>query len=231
MTGGNISLEDFNNDYTLNIFCDASIRKYEKRTAGCYGAVAYNGNNKIDEEFRKKDFESTSNNCEIRAIRLGVRLALKYQYNFQNINLFSDSQISIFGIRDRIFSWVQYGNFLYGYDHNKIKNQEIFVEIVDTIIQNNLRINFWHQAGHIKLNNFEKLNKAIHVFQASNAVRGLVDINFIKYISDKNNEVDKLSRDLLYIKDDTKYYGDAFTYQANDEFKDKLELFRYLQAN
>jgi hypothetical protein len=38
-------------------------------------------------------------------LRLAVGIALKYRYKYPVINIFSDSQISIFGIRDRILNW------------------------------------------------------------------------------------------------------------------------------
>lgn len=229
---GDLNLLSFYNQYTLNIFADASIKRIDDRKAsGCYGAIAYCGDVKITEDYKIRDFDSTSNNCEIRAIRLAVRIALQYMNQFPVVNIFSDSQVSIFGIRNRIYSWVKYGNKLYGYGHIKIKHQSIFIEILDIIINNNLRCNFWHQKGHVNINKNDHIQNAIHVFQASNAIRGIIDFDFIKYISSKNNEVDNNTRNLLY-EDQTNiiHKGDPFSFHATKNFNDKLKLFRQLQS-
>lgn len=214
------SEDNFVNDYTLNIFCDASIKNYKDKTAdGCYGAIAYRGKNEIDSLY-KICSNTTNNNSEIKAIRNGVELALKWRYNFNTINIFSDSQISIFGIRDRIFNWVQGSNsILYGYDHVPIKSQDIFVEIMNIIISNNLYVNFYHQKGHVKTDSFTSLQNAEHVFKASNNIRENVDFNFIRYISILNNRVDDITGKILnkHNKDQKIYDGITFVPPENFE--------------
>lgn len=186
--------ENFINDYTLNIFSDASMM--HKKSIGCYGAIAKVGNKLID---KKLDISTntTNNNAEIKGLRSAVFLAMRYQNIYPNINIFSDSQISIFGIRDRIFNWTVSGNTLYGYGRAEIQSQEIFLEIMNYIVESNLRVSFWHQKGHVKTNNFNSINDAAHTFCASNRVRDKVDLNFIKYISDNNNFIDYITGEEL----------------------------------
>lgn len=202
----------------LNIFCDASIRPRGKQKDGCYGAIAIHNDTIIDEIYRICS-DTTNNNAEIKAIRAGVILAAKYRNQFAVINIFSDSQISILGIRDRYKTWIcGKDGLLYGYGDTPIKSQEIYIEINQIIKDNSLIINFWHQKGHVK-NNFKSLKEAEHVFIASNGLRQSVDINLIRYISDYNNEVDQKSRSILYQTDIYKYkYFDPIKFYYNGGF-------------
>lgn len=227
------SIENFVNDYTLNIFTDASIRRLnKKRSAGCHGAIILLGNQKLDDDYRICT-DSTSNNSEIKGIRLGVGLALKWRtvYPVSNINLFSDSQISIFGIRDRIFNWKLVGNDLVGYGDNKIKNQSVFIEILNMIVRNQLCINFYHQKGHINPEKYNDINIAIHVFSASNFVREDIDPEFIKFISYYNDIVDRTSRDYLYAEDNIRDLNICDVLQFLPfNFKNTLEKYNQLQG-
>ena len=98
---------------SLFIFTDASVTKYgvcKEEYVSCSGAVACiweeNTYEIIDQTFMVNRI-STSNNGEIKAIYYGLLLALKYKKDYENIYLFSDSKISIYGLREWIEGWVQ----------------------------------------------------------------------------------------------------------------------------
>ena len=197
-----VKKEDIFKETTLNIFTDASVRKYyNDETVGCAGAIAVKGDNIIDESYRTIRF-STNNNSEIDAIRLGVLLALKYRNkNIKHINLFSDSKISIYGLKEWIFKWINNINNEIMYSSSKlpVKNQEIFLNIIHTIINNRLEINLFHQRGHININSQSDLTKAIIDFKKNNYYNPNIyfDIEFIRAISYYNNYVDNNTRNLL----------------------------------
>lgn len=221
MQQSGIKLSDIDNPYTLNIFTDASIFNKRNGYDGCYGAIAVFNDTKIDEIYRINT-DTTNNNAEIKGVRAGVYLALKYQHQFRIINIFSDSQISIFGIRDRLINW-RYDfttQSLIGNMDQQICNQEIFMEIVYLMLQNNLRINFLHQKGHVNDNIRDTFN-ARHVFASSNYIRGKVDLNLIKFISKWNAIVDFESRNKLYQRDKNRVYNDAvdFSYAPFDRIR------------
>ena len=181
----------------LNIFCDASITFKNKICFGCYGAIAVSENNIIDKHYQVCS-NTTNNNSEIKAIRSAVLLALRYRYKYPIINIFSDSQISLFGIRDRCYLWKAKENELYGYQDNEpIKNQSVFIEIMNLISDNQLYIFFYHQKGHVNIKDKNSLQIANHVFLASNKIRDSIDQEFIKYISYYNSIVDNESRTIL----------------------------------
>ena len=229
------TLDNFVNDYTINIFTDASILNHPNgMTSGCYGAIVTRNRMIIDSDY-KICTDSTSNNSEIKAIRSGVNLAIKWRNlsnNSVTINLFSDSQISILGIRDRIFSWRNKRDNLVGYGNSPIKNQSVFIEIVNLVINSGLIINFYHQKGHVPIKNYEKLNKAIHVFESSNGIRDGVDPELIKFISIMNNKVDNYSRKLLYQVNDWGDFNkrDAFEFYPFNHTM-KLKQYNELQGS
>jgi ribonuclease HI len=208
-----INLKDINNEYTLNIFTDASIKSVPRGYDGCYGAIAVYNDTIIDEIYRVNS-GTTNNNAEIKGVRAGVYLALKYQHTFKMINIFSDSQISIFGIRDRIASWVYDAekDCLVGKQGQVIANQDVYLEIVYLMIQHNLRVNFLHQKGHVT-NHINSIREAQHVFENSNLIRGTVDLNLIRFISRWNSIVDVESRDRLLHCNHDMLYKDAIEFK------------------
>ena len=228
-------LNNFIKPNVVNIFTDASITQLVNgNTAGCYGAIVTNNGRIIDKEY-KVCTDSTSNNSEIKAIRLGVNLAIKWRnsVNFPIvINLFSDSQISVFGIREYIYGWKYNENSLISKANTPVKNQSIFLEIVNLIVNSGLYINFFHQKGHVKLNNYGSINNAIQVFIGANGVRGKVETKFIKYISRMNNLVDDTSRKQLQMVANWDDFNkkDVFEFTPFDH-KNKLKQYNILQGS
>ena len=193
---GIVSSEIFTDD-SLNIFTDASIRRLNSgETIGCAGMIAVYGSSRKQYDRVSIIRNTTNNNSEIKAIRLGVEEAIKNKNCFKTIRLFSDSQISIFGIRDRIFKWYNCDGVLMGYEGNPIKNQDIMLEIVHMITDSNLNIEFYHQQGHVKYDKDSLLN-AIHVFSASNNIRDTVSYELIRTLSEYNNYVDIKTKNVL----------------------------------
>ena len=192
------------NNYTLNLFSDASMRDTSETTlAGCYGSVAISGDNIIDELIRINSC-TTVPAAEIRGIRCSLLLALKYRYNYKVINIFSDSQIAVFGLRDYIYGWNYNPDtkrfYTKGSKFNKAaeaKNQELYIECLSLLLElakTNI-VNIYHQKGHI--DNDRALSNAISVFKKSNNINGKIDYNFIRYISIYNNYIDNKTRSIL----------------------------------
>lgn len=191
----------FINEESLNIFCDASTRSRGSNIDVCYGALAVHMNDIVDQVARVNS-NSTNNNAEIKAIRSAIMIALKHREEYKVINIFSDSQVSLFGIRDRIFSWKynEKENVLYGYG-SAIKSQDVFLDILNIIVSHNLAVNFYHQKAHVYTGRLLDLKSAAKVFMASNGIREKIDYNLIRYISDYNNKIDAMTRKLLLSTD------------------------------
>ena len=189
------------NDNTLNIFCDASIAKRDNITIGCPGVVVpMYINTSPCSYYTNYDilYDTTNNNSEITAILLGVYEALKYKDKYSIINLFSDSKICIEGLRSWIFNWANNINsegLLCSSSGSLVANQEVFKRIIWTIQQNNLRIRFYHQKGHVSISSDQSMRKAADVFYNSNKI--LLNLDDICTISTFNNTVDIITKNVL----------------------------------
>ena len=207
-----VELSQFYNDNTLNIFSDASIDK----NSGCFGVVAVIGDNIIDTRYRLIS-DTTSNNSEIKGIRSAIDIALKYRDKFQYINIFSDSLISINGLREYIYSWKynEKTGLLYNSTRKPVANQSIFIEaksMLNLLEESKSIISIYHQSGHVS-NNYNSILKAGDCFKKYNHINGKIDLNLIRYISVLNNYVDHTSRSILkQNRKNTTYYTDALEF-------------------
>ena len=206
-----ISLTDFFNPSTLNIFCDASMgsNKYGSTSTGCSGICLVFG--ALDKRFPMLNTQSffqitkkaTNNTAEARAVIMGINEAIRYMYQFPILRVISDSQLTIFNIRDRIINWrvsKKDPGQLVG-TNGSIKNQELFMEMLYPILQTGVHIEFVHQGGHVDFSDQKTIDRATHIFQVSNNVRDVVDPELIRAISYFNNYVDRASREFLHSAD------------------------------
>lgn len=177
----------------INIFTDASIitTSYNE-TIGCAGAICMEDHNLNKFEIHR---DSTNNISEISAVRLAVELAL--ENNLSEVNIWSDSQWSIFGLTKWIGSWVaNMDNYiLKNSSGESVKNQQIFLSIIKTIIDNNLHVNFYHIKGHVNTTDIKSISHAVSVFYKSNGVSISRDKMYHACIM--NNMVDNETRNRL----------------------------------
>lgn len=211
---------------TLNIFCDASIIKSQilNETVGCPGFIAmtydqFKNPIILDEQIQILR-HSTNNESEITAILMGVQKAVQLKDQFKTINLFSDSRICIQGLKDWIFTWVNNRDdegMMYGSNRKYVANQQIISKVVNLIAFNNLKINLWHQKGHVNTRIQKHIDNARVLFEQENHVTGVTDA-FIKTISFYNDKIDK----------DTKYHLSEMVPRLELQEKDHLiHLMRY----
>ena len=190
------------NPWTINIFSDASTKTAYRGspTDACYGAIAYCEFDKVDEWYRIIH-DTTSNHAEIKGINLAVRLAIYLRdiYPVSRFNIFSDSQISVYGMRDRYGNRYLADNHIYSSsnDNSLISSQEVYVETMQMIADYQLPVSLWNQKAHVAMSHSKSLEHAKNSFCTCNRPKAVVDDDFIYYISEKNNEVDKTSRCIL----------------------------------
>lgn len=196
---------------TLNIFVDASlITTNDGKYITCSGALAVidatTPNPKIIDRRFSINYDSTNNNGELLAILRGIEIAIAYKYEFSKINIFSDSRISVFGLRDWCNKWFNdnRGAFdtIISSTGASVKNQELIIHIIRTIIFNNLSISLYHQKGHVDIRNREMVLKAMRTFNANNffdCERNKVwtDYNSTLIMSMFNDMIDSLTRQYL----------------------------------
>ena len=178
------------------IFVDASIVKtHEQQYIGCPGCLVIYNEQQYYTDFVRLD--SSNNRSELSAVELGIEKALQFRYLGKSINLFSDSKLCIYSIREWIFKWIQNqkNSVLYGSSATPVMNQDIIINIVNTILYNNLHINLYHQKGHVNINNEKSLANARDVFIESNKID--IDLQTLQTISEFNNYVDIRTKNTL----------------------------------
>lgn len=132
---------------SINIFTDASLVHYSGHTITCGGYAVVKDGVIIDSNYRIIN-NSTSNYGELYAVLLGVQAAIKYKSLFKNINLYSDSMISIQSLRNWIFKWKKEGDMLFNSSGNYAENQDIITLIINVITLNQIPISLYMQRGH-----------------------------------------------------------------------------------
>lgn len=188
----------------LEIFCDASIKTYPNgRMFGCAGAIA--------PQFNMKKFEVlpdvTNNRSEIEAIYLAVQMAKEIiTYNkIDSITIYSDSKLSIYGLREWMGSWMRLmvKGVIYTNTGTRVKNQEVFLRVLDFLVKNNMKVNLRHQKGHVKILNQKSFSNAREVFYNSNGY--YLQDEVLSRICIFNNKIDSETRELLQIVNPNDY--------------------------
>ena len=206
------------NDQSISIFTDASFKafgKYNGLGTVCSGACVYNNDVLIDQQYFI-DTNKTVQQGELYAILMGISMMYKYR-NFKNIRLFSDSQTSIFAIRDRIFKWLtlqkKYGGVLD--DGGEIKNVDYIMNIIHNIITNNVPVELYHVKGHVNINSDSSLINAINVFRSSNGININIDYDLIKQIALCNDQVDRFTKFMLNYDSNPIIYKNTIAFGYN----------------
>ena len=186
-------------DKSINVFTDASVAYLNGKSVSCPGyAIVYN-NQVTDASFRIIN-DSSNNYGEIYALYKGleaaIRLACEKGYDYR-INLISDSQLSVFGLRDWIFAWhkrMKNQSIMFSSAKRPITNQYLYKCIVKAIAGSGIPVYIYHQLGHIS-NTSEKRNLIVDHFKRINSET--IDENVASKIIIYNNFVDRYTRNNL----------------------------------
>lgn len=209
---------DLFNEESICIFTDASFRRNKDcpsnvavgTTAPAY--CVYRGDCCIEQGFHILH-NSTSQQGEFYALLLGVMAAYKYR-SYPHIRIFADNQNAVLGVREWIFKWVREtsnGRHTLG-DDGRISNQDYLMDIVYTIISNNMYLELYHIKGHVDIKSWESVRNARDMFERSNPFVGMAEDALIYQLAMGNNVVDEYSTVMLrsYI-DDERYDTTGFT--------------------
>lgn len=144
-----LQIEQIFNKDSVGIFTDASMDNTKK--CACAGAVI------VHDDFTTSYVDvilndATVNRAELIGIKLGIEEGLKLKK--KNINIFSDSLLSINSLRHWIFKWSDRSEdgILINSNNKPVVNMDIIYDIVELIYENkDTNINLFHQKGHISL--------------------------------------------------------------------------------
>lgn len=198
-----ISCGAFFNGHTVNVFTDASVKNHGKVTESIPGAVTVLGANETINERYVRLIPSTNNEGEIYAIYMGILECIRARNTwsvFDTFNIFSDSKISVYGLREWYQGWIVNSvntDRLINSSGKEVKNQEIFIKCFDTILDSGIHINIYHIRGHIDLNKESEYDKFVNDFMQSNNIEDCPSRDLVQMLVHFNDRVDTGSRNLL----------------------------------
>ena len=195
----------------VNVFTDASVSKIvkdgRKVNIVCPAYIVTIGGGIV--EYGSKIISDTTNSYgEIFALYMGIRAMMKYKDSDLFLHVYSDSEISVKGLTKWISNWYYTGKSDYILRNNSglpVINQEIFIEIIKTLIYNNVHINILNILGHTDKNDVVQMNKFLKYFYKSNDIRPhSIPIEYLQEMAGFNDVVDRMSRDSIFkvIKED-----------------------------
>src|SRR5574344_254542 len=183
----------------INTYTDASLTtdKYGN-TVTCSGFITtFQG--KIIDQGRLVVVGSTNNYGEIMAIEMGVKNLLSYAGNNAFLNLFSDSEISVMGLKYWIYGWLRDRDpntfRLRSSTGQEVANQEVFCNVIDHITKAGIRFNIYHQRGHKNPNKPFDVHTVIKTFKRVNGED--IGRDIVQEICRYNDTVDVGTRDYL----------------------------------
>ena len=184
-----------------DIYTDAAIDLQKK--VGCAGALVVDRRtNQIKNEIFALRYNATNNLCEIIAIWLGIYQAIGLLNTEQepfHVNLFSDSQISLFGMREWIPGWIRNrkGEAMIS-STGVVANQEWFRDGFHAILGSGLKIKLFHQKGHVDINSPKSLYVAEKTFRTSNVnTMHMIGVS-PQTICGYNNMIDEDTRNIVH---------------------------------
>lgn len=185
---------------TYDIFCDASVNSNLR--GACAGALIVERNSKNSYIQAVIQPNGTNNSGEICALLLGVMTAIGIKESTGDpcrFNIFSDSIISIRGVREWIFNWIAAakanGNNVFISSSNKpVINQFYFKMIFNSIVLHDLDVYFYHQDGHVT----NKFSKAAENFIRDNGITPMRIGLTIGEMCTFNNYIDGRTRAILH---------------------------------
>lgn len=183
-----------------DLYSDASINLEHK--IGCAGVVLVDRKRDqiVDQSYMVK-YNATNNMCEIMGIWMAIYRAIQLLYTENlafHVNIFSDSKISLVGMREWITNWIikRRGETLIN-STGVVSNQLWYADSYHAIVRSGLKVKFFHQKGHVDEVNPSSLFLADRTFRESNKqsphMIGLPPSTMAKY----NNLVDRTSRDIV----------------------------------
>lgn len=205
----------------LNIFTDASV---VNKTISLPAYIAVEGITWNESSYGMALANSTNNEGEVYAIKLAIQSCINpyilnmmdINYGGRYINIFSDSKITVFGLREWYSSWIKNkrNGILVSSSGTPVANQEIYISIMRIIHDYDLRVNFYHVSGHVNYLNNKEIFKAMDDFKKFNY--GIsIPHHFACEIAILNDRIDKFSRTIPIEK--------AIDIKTNEIFKASIE--------
>lgn len=212
---------------SINIFTDASSTTHNGVVVCSAGFIVVIDNS-IRYSMHRIIYNATSNYSEMYAVLMALEYILQMKndamnYPIPRINIFSDSQIVIFGLRKWVFSWAskkkcRSDSFMREKKESKLQrtlDMNMFNYAINSIVYNNMHTNLYHVISHKRYNNASDLEKVSNKFLISNKVR--INETEAAYLSYYNTYVDNMTRkNLLAVTEDPMFDEIKEYYRCNN---------------
>lgn len=228
-------------DNTINVFTDSSLLKdYNNTTSVCSGHVITLNGGILN--YNAEVFYDTDNAYgEIYALYKGLDTALKlnresYRSSY-NINVFSDNEFAAIGCTKWIENWYNNGNnefMLKNSSKKSVSYQEVFLDIINTVLEHSVPICILNVLAHQKPNNVASMDKFTKYFYTKNKIGYRLPIDKMQEICSFNNVVDNMTRSTLTRIINTGYFDSTlftrkrmpciYWYPKQEDIKNYLKL-------
>lgn len=180
----------------INCFTDASCVNRNGVVSSCAGYVL-TYQDKVIEHDERVLYNTSNNYGECYAVMMGVQALLRYAHYDTFLNLFSDSKITIEGLRTWCTSWVKAkrDGVFYSSSGKPVANQEIFKYIIGTIAINGIHMQLFHVLGHKSPSSLSNIKDQKHNFNLMNNT--LICDEIARELCYYNGLVDNNTRDAL----------------------------------
>lgn len=186
-------------------FTDGGISK----GTSCGGASLIEIKGKNDYSVIKSNIkiceESTNNEAEL----FGIYKALEMlePNNSEPYLIFSDSEYAVKSLSIWILDW--YKSYSYKREHSicipsmmtkgktPVKNAKILCMIINTIVDNNLKVRFINVKGHKSPNKNDDIMSQALYFKESNNMKKIISLEFAKFLCTYNEYIDNLVSDCI----------------------------------
>lgn len=188
----------------INLFCDASINIDRKvACGGCLITLQDMDTMELADlgirGYLQKD--ATNNSGEILAIWTAIveAIRLKAVYPDAIFRLFSDSKISLYGLRDWIKNWIRMmrpNGTLISSSGKPVVNQQRFIDCFNLVVENDMHIELYHQRGHVEDGRVSPERARIGFIRANKVPPESLGIT-MEYLCRCNDIIDNYTRDAI----------------------------------
>lgn len=187
-------------DNAINVYTDASVTTKFGQYVSAPGFLLYKGKDLC--EVKKMVLQDCSNTFgELYAVKLALEFGTSFCYNGDKkspplpMNIFSDSLVAVNSVREWIAKWVNNSKdrILLNKQNTPVKNQEVLLDIMNTILFFNTNINIYHVNSHLRDNNPKDIYIFKENFKKYNNIE-LKDFNLIRHMIRCNNHIDEVTR-------------------------------------
>lgn len=142
------------------LFTDGSVRHFDGQTASAYGVVLLDCDAKRCTKFGGPLKSNSIVFAEAWAVYRGLQYInkiCKYRSSKPNVLVVTDSKLNVSILTDYIPNqWdLSDWNHWKKKDGERVKNQEVYQNIMELIVDNNLKVRFMHIHSHLKINEWQ----------------------------------------------------------------------------